>query len=336
MGQNSIELTQKERSLIELLNQNSSLSMREIADQLSIGREEAEETTARLEDKGAIDRFTVIDPRKVGLTAPGYAMIQCEETYDRAIDESVAHVDEHPGVQSIGTVFGEYDIIIRKLSDGVHKLNNFANNALNFTTAQKTCLTTELIRWQGIDVPPDEWELDPDLDEELNTGKKSVLQALWADPTLKQDHSELARRVGLDLDEVTGAISELEKRNVILGYSVKPTLDMLGWGRAYLGISTLPDLPPTNDEEEENYQYVIENLLKENRREEVMKDHLHVPFVSSGLGMTAADVFVEVVFESMTHLDALSDEIRETDGVRTTRTYIEANSYYSEYSLPIE
>jgi DNA-binding Lrp family transcriptional regulator len=327
-------LDETDREVLEVLNQNSSLGADSVATQLGISRSNAEERISRLEDD-IMERFAVIDPRKVGLTVPGYAFAQCEETYDTAIDQSLQFVKEHEGVQSIGTVYGEYDIIIRKLSTDLYKLNNFSTNGISYSTAQKTCATTELIRWHGIDVASDEWETHTDIAENIDDTSEAVLEALQKDPTLRSDQMALAHHIDSELDDVSGAIRQLEQQDVILGYSIRLNLDQLGWGRVYLGISTLSDLPPTNDQQQSqsNYQQVRSNLQKEYKKDDIRKDNLHIPFVGSGLGESKADIFAEVVFESMEHLDKLTDEIREMDGVKTTRTYIEADRKHEDYHV---
>ena len=332
--QGNIELDETDREILKILNQNSSLSADDVAKHLGIGRSEVEERIPRLEDD-VMERFAVIDPRKVGLTVPGYAFAQCEETYENAIDKSLQFVKEHDGVQSIGTVYGEYDIIIRKLSTDLYKLNNFSTNGISYSTAQKTCATTELIRWHGIDIASSEWETDTDIVENIDPTSEAVLEALQKDPTLRSDQMALAHHVDAELDKVSGAIKQLEQRDIILGYSIKLNLDQLGWGRVYLGISTLSDLPPTNDQQQSqsNYQQVRNNLRKEQNGDEIRKDNLHIPFIGSGLGNAKADIFAEILFESMDHLDKLTDKIREMDGVKTTRTYIEADRKYADYHI---
>ncbi len=108
--QASVALDAIDWRILELLNADGRISVREIAQQLAIGRATAHTRLRRLVDEGVIRRFSVVvDPRRVGAGLAAYVMIKIDQHGWRALREFVA---ELPGVEHVALVSGDFDLIV--------------------------------------------------------------------------------------------------------------------------------------------------------------------------------------------------------------------------------
>ena len=323
MGKNKVALNPTDREIINILYRNSTIKTPEIADRLSLTEDEAESSMKKVEQ--VIDRFPVIDAEKLGWGALAYIFVQCDESYNEAIQQTTKHTPFWEGVQTVSIVYGKNDIILRKMAPSESRIESFAVNGLELYERPSTYMSYHKPRMWGEDIKKDEQRGSKTVFDELTDLQKKVLMELQDDCTLKNKKGELSQRLAEDTGKVNDAIKILEERDIIRRYSISFDLESLGWSRAFLGIST------TRGE----YESVIEEIQKETSDTGTRKDILHVPFITAVMGVTWADIFVELRIESLDHLDKLTDEILSTDGVRSTRTFIEARNLHRDTSVPV-
>lgn len=104
-----VPLDAVDRRILELLTRDGRASVREVAEQVCIGRATAHSRIRRLQDEGVIRGFSVlVDPRKAGAGLSAYVHIKIDQHSWKALREYVA---ELPGVEHVALVSGDYDLI---------------------------------------------------------------------------------------------------------------------------------------------------------------------------------------------------------------------------------
>lgn len=296
-----------DRVILTELYSDSVQDRDELASQIDIDREQLDSRIQQLQDDGIITRFSAVpDPGKLGFPIPSYHFMSLAQNYDEAIEKGMPYFQAFSGSELAMIVLGEYDLILRKLSESDARLNNFMNNLINDPDYPKydkseTYRVTERIRWRGFDISSDNrYEVDT---VELSEPEEDVLQILRREGHLRTRPNEIANRIGESPETVIDAINNLEEE-VILGYSIDIDFNTIGWNRAFLGLSSLRG----------EYERVIESVRD--------MDGLSVPYIVSGSGFNWAHIGVELVFESISELDKLTDEIRTAGGARETRTFL--------------
>lgn len=105
----AVPLDPIDRRILELLTRDGRASVREIAEQLCIGRATAHSRLRRLQEEGVVRGYSVrVDPRKVGAGLAAYVHIKIDQHSWKALREYVA---ELPGVEHVALVSGDYDLI---------------------------------------------------------------------------------------------------------------------------------------------------------------------------------------------------------------------------------
>lgn len=301
--------------IIETLHEDCTQSHTEIADELNEDKTTITDRVERLVDDDIISNYTAVpDPGKIGFPVPSYHFIGLAQNYEEAIEAGMPYFRAFGGSELAMVVLGKYDIILRKLSKSDARLNNFMNNLINDPDYPKheisqTYRVTERIRWRGFNVPHhDRFEVEP---VKLTQDEEKVLKILRGDGRLRTKPDEIASKVDMDPGNVIDTISDLEEK-VILGYSIDVNFDKLGWHRGFIGLSSIQG----------EYNQVVKSLRE--------SDQLYVPYIVSGSGFNWAHLGAELIFKSVSHLDDITDEIRQYGGARSSRTLFSTKTLVSD------
>ncbi len=101
----------RELEILKILEKNSRISNREIAEMLNISQEEVEEIIKKLEDDGVILRYkTLINWEKAGIEEV-YAIIDVRVnlTREKGYDDIAKRIAKFPEVHAVRLVSGDYD-----------------------------------------------------------------------------------------------------------------------------------------------------------------------------------------------------------------------------------
>jgi len=101
----------RELEILKILENNSRISNREIAEMLNISQEEVEEIIKKLEDGGVILRYkTLINWEKAGIEEV-YAIIDVRVnlTREKGYDDIAKRIAKFPEVHAVRLVSGDYD-----------------------------------------------------------------------------------------------------------------------------------------------------------------------------------------------------------------------------------
>lgn len=299
------------KKILSELYSDSTKDPETVADSIGVPETEYRNQLKELDQSGIIKQYTAVpDPGKLGFPVPSYHFMSLAQNYDEAIKKGMPFFQAFGGSELAMVVLGEYDLVLRKLSSSDARLNNFMNNIINDPDYPKydkseTYRVTERMRWRGFDIPEtDRYEVTQ---VELTEIEQQTLKILRRNARLRTKPHEIAQRIGASTEEVTDAIDHLED-DVILGYSIDIDYDQLGWHRAWLGLSSLRG----------GYEEAIKSVKDINP--------LNVQCIVSGSGFNWAHIGVELVVDSLTELDEVTDKIRRSGSARETRTFLSTKS----------
>lgn len=131
-----MKISKQQGQLLQLLQEDASLSQDELADRLGKSRPVIGRELQSLKDAGIIERKTVvIDAHKVGLTTTVYMLISLKNHGDGQLDQFEVTVRESfPNVIEFAHILGSWDLLLKfVVRDSAHlaevqrKLTNTPN-----------------------------------------------------------------------------------------------------------------------------------------------------------------------------------------------------------------
>lgn len=316
--------------ILKRLYRDPTQTPQELSEKTDLGEEIIKERINSLEDSGAINRsISVVDPVKVGQELPTYHFASFEENFDNALNEEMSYFSYWKGSQLGMITLGNYDIILRKVSEDSDGADIFATNVLGGSAEDgpnseslmvdpETYNVNQRIRWHGKNIPEHEQRRGQVENNHLTEIEATVLKKIQNDANLRHSPEKLADKLDLEPRDVYKALDQLSDRNVILGDSIEfyPSVMDSSWYRAFYGLSV-----------EKNYDEIVSRLQS--------SEPLHIPYVMSGNGFSWADLAVELVVPSVELLDQLTDEIRSIEGVKASTTYLSTKELYHDDTVPI-
>jgi len=124
------ELDEKDRRIIEVLKEDSSLTIREIAKKTKIPITTAHHRIKKLKDKGIIKRFTIeLDPRKLSKQFAAIILVSCDYKQLRESKKDqhmlAKEISSLPEVEKVYIVTGGVDIVVRVRVRDVGEFDSF-------------------------------------------------------------------------------------------------------------------------------------------------------------------------------------------------------------------
>ncbi len=127
-----MKLDSVDKQILRLLQNDSSLSLNDLADAVNLTTTPCWKRLKKLEDSGVIKkRVTLLDPEVVGLSFTAFVMIQTSdhshEWYRRFVD-TVTDYDE---VMEFYRMAGEYDYMMKVLARDMRSFDEFYKKLVN-------------------------------------------------------------------------------------------------------------------------------------------------------------------------------------------------------------
>ena len=131
-----MKITRQQGQLLRLLQEDASLSHELLAEKLTRSRQAVGRDLKELEEKGIIERRTVVvDAQKIGLTTTVYVLVELKTHGDGQLDRFEITVREHfPNVIEFAHILGNWDLLLKfVVRDSAHlaevqrKLTNTPN-----------------------------------------------------------------------------------------------------------------------------------------------------------------------------------------------------------------
>lgn len=148
-----MELDRIDRMILSLLQQDSTLSLNDLAEAVNLTTTPCWKRLKKLEESGVIaQRVALLDPEKLDLSFTAFVLIKTSNHSHEWYSHFVVTVSEYPEVMEFYRMAGEYDYMMKvlvkdmkcfdqfykKLVNGVKGINNvtstFAMESLKYTT----------------------------------------------------------------------------------------------------------------------------------------------------------------------------------------------------------
>ena len=120
------ELTAKDRAILTELQQDSRITVQQLADRVGMSSSACWRRVRALEDSGVIDRYAVIvNPRKAGFALSSMTLVSLIRHEQKHVENFVREVRRHPEVLECFATSGEADYHLRVVAEDIDAYNRF-------------------------------------------------------------------------------------------------------------------------------------------------------------------------------------------------------------------
>jgi len=121
-----------DKKIIALLQQDASLSLQQLAEQLNLTSTPCWNRIKRLEQEGIIQkRVALIDPQKVGLELVVFVQIKTQQHSEEWLKQCVQQVKTFAQVLEFYRMAGEYDYLLKVIVKDIRSYDLFYQQLLN-------------------------------------------------------------------------------------------------------------------------------------------------------------------------------------------------------------
>lgn len=126
------KLDQTDRKLLQLLQENARLTIKELAAQLHLTTTPVFERIKRLEKNGVIDKYIVLLNReKIGKNMTIFLQVSLQEHQRGALDEFVDQVIQFEEVMECYHISGDSDFMLKIITENMETYNEFVLKKLS-------------------------------------------------------------------------------------------------------------------------------------------------------------------------------------------------------------
>lgn len=128
----SIALDAKDISILQLLQQNARMTVKEIADKIHLSTTPVHERIKRLEASGVIKQYaTLLDHTKVNKGLIAICYVSLKEHNKTAGTKFVKAIQQMPEVVECYTISGEFDFMLKVMCKDMNTYHDFHVNKLS-------------------------------------------------------------------------------------------------------------------------------------------------------------------------------------------------------------
>lgn len=143
----SLDLTDADRRLLQLLQSDARASTQELADAAGLSASPAWRRLKRLEDLGVIARHVaLLDPRKLGLGAMAYVQVSLTDHTEPTVARFDAFVQSQPRILECARVTGGFDYMLKVVTRDAEDLESFLMRHLLALGLVRTASTSFVLR----------------------------------------------------------------------------------------------------------------------------------------------------------------------------------------------
>lgn len=124
-----IMLTRKDRAILRELQQDSRLTMQQLADKVGMSSSACWRRVRALEEGGVIDRYAaIVNPRKAGFSLSSMTLVSLARHEQKNVENFVREVQRHPEVLECFATSGEADYHLRVVVEDMDAYNRFLDD----------------------------------------------------------------------------------------------------------------------------------------------------------------------------------------------------------------
>ena len=119
-------------AILRLIQEDSRMTIKEIAGQLNLSTTPIFERLKRLERQGVIEKYVaLLDPQKLGKKLHAFIHISILDHSKRALDAFVAEIANYPEIMECHHVTGDSDFLLKVVVEDIGQYNQFVTEKLS-------------------------------------------------------------------------------------------------------------------------------------------------------------------------------------------------------------
>ena len=127
-----MSLDKKDKLILQLLQEDSTLSVKEISEKIGLTFTPTYERIKNLEKQGVIEKYVaILNREKLGINIVVYCNIRLKEQSQKTLKEFEDYISKYDEVQEIISLSGEYDYMLKILASDINSYNNFTVNIIS-------------------------------------------------------------------------------------------------------------------------------------------------------------------------------------------------------------
>ncbi len=131
MEKHSVVLDDIDKKILNILQHNSTVAIKEIAEQVGLSATPTYERIKHLEERGVILKYVaLLDRRKLGLDLVVYCNIVLKEQSKKVLLDFEKAVSKIPEITEVISISGNYDYMLKIAVTNINAYNEFVMNVI--------------------------------------------------------------------------------------------------------------------------------------------------------------------------------------------------------------
>ena len=127
-----MSIDKKDKLILQLLQEDSTLSVKEISEKIGLTFTPTYERIKNLEKQGVVEKYVaILNREKLGINIVVYCNIRLKEQSQKTLKEFEDYISKYDEVQEIISLSGEYDYMLKILASDINSYNNFTVNIIS-------------------------------------------------------------------------------------------------------------------------------------------------------------------------------------------------------------
>ncbi|NAW51982.1 winged helix-turn-helix transcriptional regulator [Elizabethkingia argentiflava] len=154
-------LDDKNKQILEILQQDAKLSVKEIASRIQLSFTPTYERIKNMEESGIISKYVaLIDRQKIGLKVAAYCNVTLKEQSKQALMKFEEAIKDIPEIVETISVSGNYDYMLKVVATDIDSYNKFIINTIsnlpNIGQYHSSIVMTEIKKETAFKIPNSE------------------------------------------------------------------------------------------------------------------------------------------------------------------------------------
>lgn len=122
-----MSLDKKDKLILQLLQEDSTLSVKEISEKIGLTFTPTYERIKNLEKQDIIEKYVaILNREKLGINIVVYCNVRLKEQSQKTLMDFEEYITAYDEVQEIISLSGEYDYMLKILATDINSYNTFA------------------------------------------------------------------------------------------------------------------------------------------------------------------------------------------------------------------
>ncbi len=127
-----MSLDKKDKLILSLLQEDSTLSVKEISEKIGLTFTPTYERIKNLEKQGVVEKYVaILNREKLGINIVVYCNIRLKEQSQKTLKEFEDYISKYDEIQEITSLSGEYDYQLKILASDINSYNEFTVNVIS-------------------------------------------------------------------------------------------------------------------------------------------------------------------------------------------------------------